>query len=307
MSSSPKSNFRWFKFFRRAGDPAQLELPLGREVEPDRNLHKGGRSFYFFDFDDNVAFLTTPMFLFHKETKAEVEISSREFAKQSLLIGKSGDFADYEMDHDPRTGSFRNFRDKDVGWLERMLGHRQVFVRDLGYSLGLSDVDWKGPSWSCFYHAVFNSRPLALITARGHHPKTIQQGIRLWVDEGHLPHEPNYLAVYPVNHPTIKTELGMPGSNDVPCLKQKALRASVEKAIKIYGDNPHHRFGMSDDDPRNIEWITQEMRELKKEHPQMSFFIIQTHGEQMIKLEIFQDHVVDRILQPDGQLTLFDE
>ena len=49
------------------------------------------------------------------------------------------------------------------------------------------------------------------------------------------------------------------------------------------------------------------MRALKMEHPQMSFFIIQTHGEQMVKLEIFQDHVVDRVLQPDAQLTLFDE
>lgn len=298
---------KWLKLFKQAGDPSQLELPLSREPEPDRNLHIGGRSFYFFDFDDNVAFLTTPMFLFHKDTNAEVEISSREFAKHSAFIGKTGDFADYGLDHDPMNGSFRRFRDKDVSWLERLMGHRQVFVQDLAGALGLPDIDWKGPSWNCFYHAVFNSRPLALITARGHHPQTITKGIKLWVDEGHLPHEPNYLAVYPVSHPDTKASLGMADSNSVPHLKQKALRASVEKALKVYGNSPHHRFGMSDDDPRNIEWITAEMHTLKKEHPQMSFFIIQTHGEQMIKHEIFADHVVDRVLQPDAQLTLFDE
>ncbi len=297
----------WLNIFKRAGDSSQLELPLGREPEPDRNLHKGGRSFYFFDFDDNVAFLTTPMFLFHKDTKAEIEISSREFAKHSAFIGQSGSFASYDLNHDPEHGSFRRFRDKNVSWLERLLGHRQVFVQDLAAALGHPDIDWKGPSWNCFYHAVFNSRPLALITARGHHPRTIAAGIKLWVNEGHLPKSPNYLAVYPVNHPATKAALGMSDSNSVPHLKQKALRASVEKALKVYGNNPHHRFGMSDDDPRNIEWITAEMHALKKEHPQMSFFIISTHGEQMVKLEILKDQVVDRVLQLDAQLTLFDE
>lgn len=298
---------KWFARFRSLGRTAQLELPLDRQREPDRNLHKGGRSFYFFDFDDNVAFLTTPMFLFHRETKAEIEISSRELAQHSGMIGKTGIYADYEFDHDPVTGSFRRFRDKDFSWLERLTGRKQVFVQDLAAALGIPDINWKGPSWSCFYHAVFNQRPMALITARGHHPKTLMSGIRLWVEEGHLPCEPNYLAIYPVSHPGIKKKLKMEGSDSIPELKQKALRASVEHALKVYGNNPHHRFGMSDDDPRNIEWIAAEMKEMKKEFPQMSFFIIQTHGEQMIKHEIFVDHVVDQVLQPEAQLTLFDE
>jgi hypothetical protein len=99
----------------------------------------------------------------------------------------------------------------------------------------------------------------------------------------------------------------MEGSESIPHLKQKALRASVEYALKVYGNSPHHRFGMSDDDPRNIEWITAEMKELKKEYPQMSFFIISTHGEQMLKSEILVDRVEDKILKAEAQLTLFDE
>ncbi len=85
------------------------------------------------------------------------------------------------------------------------------------------------------------------------------------------------------------------------------MRAAIEQAKQVYGDSPHHRFGMSDDDPRNIEWILREMRELKRENPQMSFFIIQTHGDQMIKHEVFHDRVEDQLLQPEAQLSLFDE
>lgn len=298
---------RWIKNFFNRENSSQLELPLDRNPEPDRNLHKGGRSFYFFDFDDNVAFLATPMFLFHRKTGRELEISSREFAIHSATIGVSGQYADYVLDHDSSTGSFRCFRDIDLGFINRLMGRRQMFIKDLAASLGRSDIDWKGPSWNCFYHAVFNRRPFSLITARGHHPATMQEGIRLWVNEGHLPHEPNYLSIYPVSHPEIKKSLGLPGSTSIPLLKQKALRASVQRAIEIYGESPHHRFGMSDDDPRNIEWIVSEMRELKREFKKMSFFIIQTHGDQMTKLEVFPDHVEDQVLESSAQMTLFGE
>ena len=298
------------RLFRRGGrskPETQLELALDRKIEPDRNFARGGRSFYFFDFDDNVAFLTTPMFLFHRDTKHTIQISSREFARQSAFIGKSGPFAEYGIDPDPGSGSFRNFRDKDFTWLESLLGRRQIFLRDLGAALGFPDIEWKGPSWNCFYHAVFNGRPIALITARGHHPATIRAGIRLWVDEGHLPREPNYLAIYPVSHPATKQSLRLPESESVPHLKQRALRSAVELAIRTYGDNPHHRFGMSDDDPRNIEWIIEEMKRLKTEHTAMSFFIIQTQGEEMLKSEVFTDRIEDQVVPSSAQMNLFDE
>ncbi len=145
---------------------AQLELPLVRPRELDRNFSRGGRSFYFFDFDDNVAFLTTPMFLFHRESGREIEISSREFAIHSSQIGKEGLFADYTMDYNSATGSFRCFRDKDLSLVERLMGRKQIFVKDLATVLGLPEVQWKGPSWSCFYHAVYNGRPMALNEGR---------------------------------------------------------------------------------------------------------------------------------------------
>lgn len=296
---------RWPSFLRRSGPSTQLELPLNRTPEPDRNHHQGGRSFYFFDFDDNIAFLTTPTYLFHRQTKSALEISSREFAIHSSFIGKQGIYADYHVDPSPQ-GSFRHFRDRDMSFLERLLGRRQMFVEDLASALGFPDVQWKGPSWNCFYHAVFNERPIALITARGHHPETLKSGIRLWVEEGHLPRDPNYLAIYPVNHPLTGQELEADHTVAVPELKQRALRRAVEKAIRMYGDKPH-RFGMSDDDPRNISWIIAEMKNLKSRFKHMSFFVIQTHGDQMTKSEVFPDRVEEQLLQDESQLSLFKE
>lgn len=283
----------------------QLEFSLARPVEPDRHFHKGGRSFYFFDFDDNIAFLATPSYLFHKETGEEVILTSQEFAMNSFQIGKSGPYKDYRVDYDPMNGTFRNFRDQSISRLKKVLGQKQAFVRDLAEALGLPDFQWKGPSWNCFYHAVHNQRPLSLITARGHHPETLKEGIRVFHKEGHLPRLPNYLSVYPVSHPTVLEELGASLFGNIPELKRKALRKSVEKAIEIYGYSPYHRFGMSDDDPKNIRWIHEEMVALKRDYPEMSFFVIETHQDHFAKREVFADGFDSSESLSFKQLSLF--
>lgn len=294
------------RIFENKPKKSQLELEIQKQREPDRNFSKGGRSFYFFDFDDNVAFLSTPAFIFHKRTKKEIRMSSGIFAQHSASIGKSGIYEDYEIDYCEEKGTFRCFRDVKIGRLEKILGKRQAFVDDLALALGREDFKWKGPSWSCFYHAVFNQRPVSLITARGHHPETIKDGIRLMVRENLLPHEPNYLSLFPVSHPEVKSQLGHDLKTPIARLKQSAIRASVKKALEVYGENPHHRFGMSDDDPENVRLIIEEMARLKSDYPSMSFFVIETQNGDFIKREIFKDHTVDQVLLPHKQLTLFD-
>ena len=270
--------------------PAQLEIPIEREVTPDRNAHKGGRSFYFFDFDDNIAFLSTPIVLFEKSTQRELAVSSAEFAAEQRWIGKRGRYHNYELRFDDQNGSFRNFRDRNRSLIDRVLGRRQLFVRDLAHALGLPDVAWKGPSWSCFYHATLNQRPVSLITARGHAPETMKAGLKLMADRGFLPLEPNYLSVFPVSHPETRQKLGCAkGLTPVSELKRAAIRASVEAAIEKYGESDHHRFGMSDDDPVNIQMITEEMVALKNRYPKMSFFVIETEEGRFVKWEVFKD------------------
>jgi hypothetical protein len=268
----------------------QLELPIEREIAPDRNADKGGRSFYFFDFDDNVAFLSTPIFIFNKATGAEMKLSSGEFAQHHRFVGKSGPYADFKMDLDDAKGTFRNFRDQDFKFLEKLTGKKQIFVQDLAAALGFPDLQWKGPSWSTFYHATLNNRPLSLITARGHNPETIREGIKLFVEKSYLPHEPNYLSIFPVTNTKIRLSLGDSDmSMSVAALKKAAIRASVERAIDVYGMSPFHRFGMSDDDPHNIELIVDEMKSLKGKYGDMSFFVIETQAGRFVKWEVYHD------------------
>ena len=291
----------------RPSQKGQLELGIQRHPEKDRNFHLGGRSFYFFDFDDNIAFLSTPLVLFHKSTGQEHAVTSGEYAKIHPYIGISGAYADFEIRLDDETGTYRNFRDRHIDELEKIEGKSQIFVQDLAHALGFADVQWKGPSWQCFYHATFNRRPISVITARGHDPETLKEGIRLFVSKQFLPHEPNYLSVFPVSHRATREILGDHQMVLSPAeLKQKAIRASVEKAIEVYGQSPHHRFGMSDDDPKNIQLILQEMTRLKADYPDMSFFMIETHDGNFVKNEVTANGTESRVLESVPQLNLFD-
>lgn len=286
-------------------DQAQLELGIRRHFESDRNYSRGGRSFYFFDFDDNIAILSTPIFIFHKESGHEIPLSSREFAETHRQIGVTGPYKDYKVDFNDEVGSFRSFRDRNMTVVEKVLGKKQSFVEDLAQALGLPEYIWKGPSWATFYHAVFNKRPISMITARGHHPETIKKGIRLMINEGHLPHEPNYLSMYPINFPPVKQQLQKSKKDSTAELKQAAIRASVHQAFETYGHSEFHRFGMSDDDPRNIELIVEEMTRLKADYPEVSFFVFDTQKGQLIKREIFSNRTEDQPLAKPDQLPLF--
>ena len=285
----------------------QLELGETRLKEPDRNYHRGGRSFYFFDFDDNIAFLSTSLVLFHKDTGEELFLSSSEWALHHSSIGKEGPYSEYEIRFDDITGSFRYFRDLDISELEKLAGKKQLFVQDVQQALNLPDLQWKGPSWHCFYHATFNQRPISIITARGHSAHTIQEGVKEFIKAGHLPTEPHYLSVYAVSNREVRSHLGDPNyTASIAELKQRAIRASVEKAIEIYGYSPHHRFGMSDDDPKNIQLVVEEMARLKAKYPEMSFFMIETHGGDFIKHEVSQQGVKSYAFQDNiDQLELF--
>lgn len=264
----------------------QLEFEIQKPFEKDRNHQQGGRSFYFFDFDENIAFLNTSTIIFHKETKQTKYLTGKEFSIFQKDIGVKGLYKDYVIEPNDVTGSFQNYRDQKIPKILKTLGKKQSFIRDLKSTLDAADKSWQGPSWSCFYHAVYNKRPMAVITARGHAPETIKQGIKLLVKYGYLPHEPNYLGVYPVNHEETKALL-LEGGGDksVSALKKTAIKHAFGKAIEIYGDKPH-RFGMSDDCRYNIETITEAMQELKTSNPQISFFVIETSGGKFVKREL---------------------
>lgn len=271
---------------------------MKRDRYPDRNIHKGGRSFYFFDFDDNVMFLATPIYIFERETRTEISLSTAEFARVSPQLGRPGAYENYEVDPDDSVGSFRRFRDS----LRTDADGEQPFIEDVRAALAGPTQDWKGPSWEIFFHAVHNQRPLAIITARGHDPKTITSGISLLRQAGHLSAEPNYLSIFPVSQPQTRASLG---AGTIPELKMAAIVRSVETAMREYGDNPYHRFGMSEDAPDNLELVAKAMIELKKRYPDNAFYVIDTSGEPIVKTEILQGTTNSEEVADIAQLSLF--
>ena len=64
---------------KQSGDQLELEIPT--PPEQDRNHQKGGRSFYFFDFDDNVVNMLTTIVLFHQKSGKELPITTQQMAK----------------------------------------------------------------------------------------------------------------------------------------------------------------------------------------------------------------------------------
>lgn len=273
---------------------SQLELDYDRFEEPDRNHAHGGRSFYFFDLDDNVFTLPTKIILFHRTEGTEYGVSTKEYAEVNKKIGQDGTYRDYEIRLDAETGSYRRFRS------------HESFLEDIGLALRLPDFLWKGPSWTFFHHAVFNQRPLSLITARGHDPETLQAGMSLLRNLGALPRDPHYLGVYPVSNPGVRVTLGDTElKKSIPDLKHAAIIDSVEKSFELYGNNPYHRFGMSDDDPHNLELITDAMKVLKKKYPLNSFFVFSAEGDHLIRHEILTDGIEASPVVPESQLPLF--
>lgn len=219
-------------------------------------------------------------------------MSSKRYAEIQSRIGTDEPYRHLELKLKDSTGSFRYFRDPPKWSWSRFRSSKSTLIDDILQALKRPTHEWQGPSWSCFFHAVAHRRPVSLITARGHHPTTIKRGILELVRTGHLPCEPNYLQIVPVSHPRVHRELVGNGEAEVSELKRRALRRAFETAILRYGRSSTHKFGFSDDDPKNLSLIGEELKRLKREYPKMDFFVISTVGGSMQKMEILGDESI---------------
>jgi catechol 2,3-dioxygenase-like lactoylglutathione lyase family enzyme len=244
----------------------------------------GSISFYFFDVDDNLLFLPTKLYLWNAETQVELPISSRDFAAVQNELGRPGKWQAWSA----RAETFRDFRDQPG-----VPAAGQAFVTDLKAAVA-HDMGWRGPSWPLLVHAAKFGRPIAVVTARGHEPQTIEAGLRELVALQLLAALPPILGVYAVTNTGVRSALGVTDPNmTVPSVKKMAIRDAVEKALQRYGTQPPHRFGMSDDDPNNVTLAISAMRDCKLKYPDKRFFVINTNQQEFVKLEIFpMDHPV---------------
>jgi catechol 2,3-dioxygenase-like lactoylglutathione lyase family enzyme len=257
-------------------------------------------SFYFFDVDDNLIFLATKLYLWNAETQREQAISSGQFAAVQSDLGRPGPWQAWAV----RSQTFRDFNDQPG-----MPTDQQTFVRDI-VSAAKGGAAWQGPSWPLMVHAAKMQRPIAIVSARGHSPTTIQAGLQALVNLGWLAALPPILGVYTVTNPEVLASIGvLDPATTVPSAKKIAIKHAVATALERYGSGPPHRFGMSDDDPANVVLAISAMRDCKLEHPDKRFFVVNTNGKEFVKLEIFpmadpvtaRDHLLRGVLPVDDE------
>jgi hypothetical protein len=115
--------------------------------------------YYAFDWDDNIVHMPTKIILKDKDGE-EVGMSTEDFAEYRHEVGKK------DFDYKGKTivgfaeNPFRNFRtegDKD-------------FLIDAMQAK-------KGPAFDDFKEAINNGSIFAIITARGHNPKTLKEAV----------------------------------------------------------------------------------------------------------------------------------
>lgn len=235
------------------------------------------QSFYFFDIDENILHLPTRVHLLNTMTGEERPMRQHEYEEIKAYLGAPGLWEDWA---DPPARAYREFADgQDRNGEEYLL-------RDVRRAL--DTANWRGPSWKIFKYAVLKRRPIAIITARQHSRETIKAGIKLLVDAGHLPEEPDYLAIYPVSNPYVREELGT--HLTTAALKREAIHQCVAIGLERYGRQLPHSFGMSDDDLKNVDLITSAMLQSKLDYPEKRFFVISTNRRRHVKMEILPPH-----------------
>lgn len=270
---------------RQQSPPKALFMSSAKSTDKDVSC-------YFFDFDDNIMFLETPILIRNVTTNRIKKVSTKDFASIRHLLGLDGDWKEFQY----FDGTYSHFSDIPVEQLKA--SQRQYLVQDIEKAIAKDPKIWQGPSWRLFVYACEKQRPVAIITARGHSAETVKAGIQLFADKGLIPKTPNYLAIYAVGNADTQKELSIRArDNEKKALSEKgdhtslykriAIRNTVDLALQRYGREPEHRFGMSDDDPMNVDLIIKAMCDCKTTYPDKRFFVINTHQGEWVKLEVF--------------------
>jgi|CXWL01.1.fsa_nt_gi hypothetical protein len=218
--------------------------------------------FSTFDNDDNVLYYRTKIYIRRKDTKEEIAISTAKFAEVRTTIGKSGHYKNYEffgLDQ-PDGGSFRDFMDiKDP----------EIFPKDvLEAILSVEASMWRGPSWFPWATALADPKRaqwVAVVTSRGHEPKSVVKGFDVLRSKSLLKNSPREELIFGVRTPLMDSIF--PPGMAVPEKKIAVLIELLDliESVPLADASAHHSFGFSDDD---VDMITRVKAALAHEQVQ---------------------------------------
>jgi hypothetical protein len=237
---------------------------------------------YSFDWDDNILFMPTQIYLEKKVGSkwVPVSISTEEFREVRKDIGSLYRYVDKSI-----LKSFKDFRDFGS------------FIKDTKEALRKKSF---GPSFDKFIEALMYGNDFSIITARGNPPNAIKEGIKLIIDtiltdkqkemmlsNLHGTSIDEYLSLqdyYPVTSTEFIKDFDADTTTTNPEVgKMMALKSFVERvvnAVKKIKNDPTYKgisIGFSDDDLGNIEsaelYIEEELKSL---YPEVNFLVYDT-------------------------------
>ena len=148
-------------------------IPYVNEAVADRDF-----KYYIFDWDDNILHMPTKIRLEHLDEKTgrweDVEVSTSTFA----LV--RADEAHYRAPTDGGwAAAFANFEDRPG---ESDDDRNNRFILDTLEALERVDRGERpGPSFQALKKTLREGRLFAIVTARGHSPKTIERAVRIFI------------------------------------------------------------------------------------------------------------------------------
>lgn len=224
--------------------------------------------YYAFDWDDNLMYMPTKLFLKAKDG-SEVPMTTGDFAEWRDKIGKE----DFDYEGKTIVGYAKNpFRMFGVE------GDKQ-FLEDIKTAPLATDRSWKK-----FVEAINGGSYFAIITARGHNPLTLEEGVKELIKMGRGGLDKNKLiksliayekitnANFQADKESIKNLLlnyfnncqfspvsyGEASASSPEKAKVKALE-EFENKIKEINPEGEFELGFSDDDLKNVEVIDREL------------------------------------------------
>ncbi len=223
-----------------------------------------------FDWDDNIMYMPTKIVLFKKNSNQEFLMDTGSFAVHRKSIGKPGRYifkgknlANYQVLTAKNKNSFRYFRDGK--------NQENYFLDDLKVAFKQSESVWKGPSWDAFVFALgqqSSAKRTTIITARGHSPKAVIQGLKYLKKIGKIKYLIPEGNIYTVSNPKISARFSAKGGAANPSaikaeimktilddLQKVPVSSAIKPSINRDGNGVvrQHLWGFSDDDWGNYE------------------------------------------------------
>lgn len=264
---------------------------------------------YVFDWDDNILRMPTKIHM-DKNVNGKwvpVDVSTEEFAKVRSN-------PEYRIRNGSNEEAFSDFRDYDA------------FLKDAEKAIHHGSF---APSYKKFKEALIYGNSFGINTARGHEPKAIRDGVKLFIKMVLTPEEkktmiknlqkelPSKLTkglndeqlidlyldergeYYPVSSPEFGERFGLDvkgGSSNPEHAKQVAIEHFVKKLIDgvkshmIGGKYKKISLGFSDDDIKNVKAVESFIEnQLKKMYPEVHFVVYDTSEGGKKKLVIEKD------------------